>query len=167
MEDQPKTNTSSTPPSRSTIFNGGVTIVHGNVGPFGVVGNNSSIQADYIAGGDMVIHQPRAEEQTRFADLLSDLKEIINKAKSAGELDGQLAQQAIDSLSEAAELAQDKQPADPPKKKNAILQKLSFVTDMIDTAVDTFNGAGSGPAKVLLHALPILGLLLKIAARIF
>lgn len=169
MENKPEANeTADGPLPRVERAAGGDSfVIQGGVGPGANIGRGF-VQADLIAGGDITM-QPGAgeaaatEQHVKFSALLTDLQELIKQAKEAGEMDLGKAEEVLKTLSEAAEIA-----GEPSKKppKNIILEKLSFVSDMLDSAVDMIT-PDSGPAKILLRAMPLAALLIKIAIRIF
>lgn len=136
-------------------------VVHGSVGPGSVVGRGS-VHAQNIAQGDIIIEGDHTDTHAQFAGLLDELEDLIKEAQKAGELDDKRAKEAIDNLETASEMIREEK--EPPKSK--IMEKLQYVTDVIDAAVDTFSDS-QGPAKILLKALPVAALLIKLAARIF
>jgi hypothetical protein len=89
-----------------------------------------------------------------------ELRRTIIEAHKSGEINERVARKMIDNLNDTAKLATE---ADPPPK-NAILSKLQYIADVLDTAVDMLD---NGPGRVLVRALPIAALLIKIATRIF
>lgn len=163
MSNQPNTN--STDPDRDSqrtgIRAGGDHItVHGNVSS-SVVGRGS-IVAENIAAGDMTIGAPGAPMPREFADLVSELEQIIVEARDAGEMPKPVAEKALSNLSEAVAII--KQEEKPPR--NEIMRRLQYVADVLDAVVDMVTEAG-GAAGILLKALPVINLLIKTAGRIF
>ncbi len=158
MENKPDPN----PDAPKREMGGDHIVITGNIGPGAVIGSGS-VQADYIAGNDLIINGTVAETPERFSDLLTDLRSIVAQAKEAGELGEQVAQQIIDNIDEAAEIVKTN-PEKPPK--SALVKRLESVADMLDAAVDVINVDG-GVAKILLKAAPIAALLVKIALRFF
>jgi hypothetical protein len=130
-------------------------VITGNVGP--------GVQADYIAGRDLIVNGEMAEAPARFGDLLADLRAIVTQAKEAGELGEQVAKQILDNIDEATEIVKSN-PEKPPK--GPLIKRLESIADMLDAAVDVISVDG-GIAKILLKAMPIAALLVKIAIRFF
>lgn len=155
IDEKRETNTERSPVGGDHI------VIHGNVGPGANVGKGS-VRADQIAGHDLIVNGVLANGQNQFGDLLTELRNLLVEAKEAGELDDQMAQEAISNVEAAVELVTgEKTPAKP-----TLIKKLETVVDLIDAAVDTF-GAEGGVAKILLRALPIAALLVKLALRFF
>lgn len=144
-----------------TGANNNIINIGGDVGMLANVGSGS-VYTDQVAGHDLVINGVLADSTTGFADLLVDLKELIIKAKEAGELGDTVAQQAVATLEEAAELiVKEKKPP-----KQQIIKKLEFVADLLDAATDLM-GASGGISKILVQATPIAAFLVKLALRLF
>jgi hypothetical protein len=137
-------------------------VITGNVGPGASIGRGS-VQADYIAGRDLIVNGEMAEAPARFGDLLADLRAIVTQAKEAGELGEQVAKQILDNIDEATEIVKSN-PEKPPK--GPLIKRLESIADMLDAAVDVISVDG-GIAKILLKAMPIAALLVKIAIRFF
>ena len=136
-------------------------VITGDVGTGANIGSGI-YSADYIAGGDMSVlnGQNPNPEKVEFAQRMVELRQTIIEAHKSGEINERVARKVIDNLNETAKLATEETP--PPK--SAILRKLQYVADILDTAVDML---GDGPGRVLVRALPIAALLIKIATRIF
>ncbi len=137
-------------------------VVYGSVGPGAVVGRGS-VNADQIAGGDLIVNGAVVDgNQGQFADLLEQVKDLLLQAKAAGELSPPKADEVIKELEAAKELVQ--QEKKPPKE--TLIQKLRHVAEVIDDALESFDQSRT-PAAVLLKALPFMALLIKLAAQIF
>jgi len=136
-------------------------VITGDVGTGANIGSGS-YAADYIAGGNMIVNngQETSPEKAEFARQMVELRRTIIEAHKSGEINEKVARKVIDNLNDTAKLATEEKP--PPK--SAILRKLQYVADILDTAVDML---GDGPGRVLVRALPIAALLIKIATRIF
>jgi hypothetical protein len=141
--------------------NNNVINIGGDVGMLANVGSGS-VYTDQVAGRDLIINGVLADSTTGFADLLVDLKDLILKAKEAGELGDTVAQQAVATLEEAAELITKEKK--PPKQQ--LVKKLEFVADLLDAATDLI-GASGGVSKILMQAAPIAAFLVKLALRLF
>lgn len=129
-----------------------------------VVGGGSINNSRAIANqGNATLTSSDSEPQNaeEFAEAVASLKELIVKARDAGELDKNLADQALAKLSETANLIKKED-----RSKGQIIRRLQYVADILDTAVDLFITNG-GVAGVVTHALPIVNLLIKLAGRIF
>jgi hypothetical protein len=148
------------PPAPAT---GGTSyVVYGNVGPGANIGSGT-VTADQIAGNDIVINGMNVDNQgQKFADLLTDLKEMLIKAKEAGELPAEKAEEVIEELESARDLVEhEKKPS-----KETLIQKLQKVMEMIDDTLENVSESKS-PAAILIKALPFAALLIKLAAQIF
>ncbi|NDJ54986.1 MAG: hypothetical protein GYB68_18085 [Chloroflexi bacterium] len=170
MEDQPDSNPSqdSNDPERlrpGRGVGGDQYVVYGDVRAGGVVGSGSVTGQNF--GETITIHQDSGgdggDPAVEFTNLLSELRELISRAKEAGELTPDVAEQIIDNLGAAEKIA--KQADDRPK--GAVAKRLETVADMIDAAVDTFAGQSGQMARMLLSALPVVALLVKLAVRYF
>jgi hypothetical protein len=164
MTDQPNPNPDAskreTPPAPAS---GGTSyVVYGNVGPGANIGSGT-VTADQIAGNDIVINGMNIDNQgEKFADLLNDLKEMLLKAKEAGEIPVEKAQEVINEIESARDLIeQEKKPS-----KETLIQKLQKVMEVIDDVLENFN-ENKSPAAILIRALPFAALLIKLAAQIF
>lgn len=104
----------------------------------------------------------REELQEKFTEKLEELQRLIVDARRLGELDPSLAEDALVSLQDTVKLVRREKK--PPREK--VVRKLSYVSDLLDTAVDLFSGSG-GVVSVLSKAIPITSFLVKIAARLF
>ncbi|MBN1121763.1 MAG: hypothetical protein JXJ17_11845 [Anaerolineae bacterium] len=136
-------------------------IVGGDVGVGGNVGSGS-VTADYIVGGDLTFNGKMSGEKTEFAETMIRLRDLIIQAYKNGELPEKVARKTLANLKETAELVTKEEK--PPKSK--IIQKLQYVADVLDAAVDMISSQGN-IASVLVRAAPIAALLIKIATRIF
>lgn len=139
--------------------------VGGNVGPGTILGTGS-IAGKYIAGRDNNITITGAEEvigktKQDFSGLLVELRKMVQKAQEIGELSAEAAQEAIEHLDSAAEIATQEKPS-----KRGLMRKLGDVSDILDAASDTIESAG-GAARVLLHAMPVTALLLNLVSYLF
>ncbi len=157
--DEPKREIPPAPPS----VGGDHIVIQGNVGPGANVGSGS-LTADTIAGGDITITNggAPANGHQQFAEMLADLRAMLEQAKEKGELDPLLAGQAIKNLDSAQELVtKDKKPP-----KSEIMKRLEAVAQMIDAAVDMLTQDGS-VGSILIKALPVAVALIKIASHLF
>lgn len=167
MDDKPASNNPSSFPSKNEVPvfpqpGGDSFVVYGNVGPGAVVGRGS-VNADQIAGGDLIINGAVvSENQGQFADLLEQVKDLILQAKAAGEMSDPLAQEAIEELESAKEIV--KQDKNPPKE--TLIKKLRRVAETIDNALEALDDSKT-PAAMLVKALPFVALLIRLAAQIF
>lgn len=136
-------------------------VITGDVGTGANIGSGT-YTADNVAGGDITVNNgPEATaDRAEFTRQMLELRRTIVEAHKSGEINERVARKMIDNLNDTAKLASE---ADPPPK-NAILSKLQYIADILDTAVDML---GNGPGRVLVRALPIAALLIKIATRIF
>jgi dihydroorotate dehydrogenase len=137
-------------------------VVYGSVGPGANIGSGS-VTADQIAGNDIVINGMNIDNQgQKFADLLNDLKDMLLKAREAGEIPVEKAQEVIEQIESARELVeQEKKPS-----KETLIQKLQRVMEVIDDVLENVSESKS-PAAILIKALPFAALLIKLAAQIF
>lgn len=129
-----------------------------------VIGGGSINNPGTMANGSVRltpadVHPENAEE---FAKAIVGLKELIVEARDTGQLDESLANKALDNLDETADLVKK----DGSASQGQIVRRLQYVADVLDTAVDVFMTNG-GAAGVIMHALPIVNLLIKFAGRIF
>jgi|YNPNPStandDraft_1061719.scaffolds.fasta_scaffold84627_2 hypothetical protein len=154
----PKKESGDQPPAGA---NNNVINIGGDVGMLANIGSGN-VYTDQVAGRDLVVNGVLSDSATGFADLLIDLKNLILKAKEAGELGDTLAQQAVATLEEAAELVTKEKK--PPKQQ--LVKKLEFVADLLDAATDLM-GASGGISKILMQAAPIAAFLVKLASRLF
>ncbi|GAB4473545.1 MAG: hypothetical protein Kow00124_12650 [Anaerolineae bacterium] len=167
MDNKPDSNnssdtSSSPPPAPPPPVGGDSIVIQGSVGPGANVGSGS-VKADQIAGHDVInIGGAGGEEQQRFADKMVELRELIAEARSAGELDTKLADEALANLDEVAQALT----TEPKPDKKRLLSKLAYIGDILDTAADLLEASG-GVTRVLVRAVPIAALLIKIASRIF
>jgi hypothetical protein len=167
MDEQPNPNrnqpqTEDGGSNKSVTIGGDNIVVHGNVGPGTVVGSGSVNGANF-AGNDLVIQQGGStDEQTQFSDLLSELKELIVKARESGEIGATTAQQVISDLEQATDLVKkDKKPS-----KGRLVQKLSSVSSVLEAAAEVFIPDES-KAEFLLRAVSIASVLIRLAMRLF
>jgi hypothetical protein len=148
--------------SGGNFIGGDYISITGNTGPASTTGRGSTT-SHYVAGQDMVLNGKASGEEADFGDLLARLNVLTIEAYKSGELNEQAARKIVTSLKEAAKLAsQDGNKA----PRSEIMQKLQYVADVLEAAVDFLSSSG-GVAKVLLQALPIAALLIKVATRIF
>ncbi|HOA22632.1 MAG TPA: hypothetical protein PK801_03065 [Aggregatilineales bacterium] len=163
MDNQPDTNLTDRDRNNEhtgSRVGGDQNIVYGNV-TGGVVGRGT-VNATNIAGGDVNNGAREAAMPREFADLVSELEQLIVEARDAGEMPKPVAEKALSNLSEAVAII--KKEEKPPK--NEIMRRLQYVADVIDAIVDMVTEAG-GAAGILLKALPVINLLIKTAGRIF
>lgn len=168
MDEQPNPNrnlsqTEDGGSNKSVTIGGDNIVVHGNIGPGTVVGSGSATFEGPVAGNDLVIQQGSAtDEQTQFSDLLSELKELIVKARESGEIGATTAQQVIADLEQATDLVKkDKKPS-----KGRLVQKLSSVSSVLEAAAEVFIPDES-KAEFLLRAVSIASVLIRLAMRLF
>lgn len=144
-----------------TPRNGDSIVIYGNVGVGASVGRGS-VNAEQIAGNDLIVNGTMIDNQGQFADLLDSLKDMMIKAKELGEMPEQVAHDVIQEIDSAQELIKDEKK--PPKE--TLIHKLQRVVDMIDNVLDTISESRS-PAAVLIKALPFAMTLLRIASQLF
>jgi uncharacterized protein with von Willebrand factor type A (vWA) domain len=135
--------------------------INGPVGP-GVVVGRGTVYAQQIAGGDIILNGSAVDKQRSFADLLQDLKDLIEQAKQAGELTVKVADEVTRDLDSARELVEKDQP--PPK--HTLVEKLQHVAATLDRALETLENNRS-PVMILIKALPFVALLIRLANQIF
>jgi hypothetical protein len=145
----------------SGYVGGDQNIIGGDVGMGANVGSGS-VNTDYIVGGDLIFNGKLTDSKSEFAETMVKLRDLIIQAYKNGELPEKVARKTIAQLKETAELVtkEDKPP------KSRILQKLQYVADVLDAAVDMISSQGN-IATTLVRAAPIAALLIKIAARVF
>jgi hypothetical protein len=136
--------------------------IGGDVGVGASVGFGS-VNADQIAGHDNIINGMNIDsEGQKFADLITDLKDLLLQAHKAGELPEEAARELIGNLEQARELVEkEKKP-----RKEPLMEKLHRVMEVIDDALDALNNS-KHPAALLIKALPIAAMLIKLASQIF
>ena len=167
MDEQPNPNrklpqTEDSGGNKSVTIGGDNIVVHGNIGPGAVVGSGS-VNGTNFAGNDLVIQQGGStDEQTQFSDLLSELKELIVKARESGEIGMTAAQQVLTDIEQATDLVKkDKKPS-----KGRLVQKLSSVSSVLEAAAEVFVPDES-KAEFLLRAVSIASVLIRLAMRLF
>jgi hypothetical protein len=167
MDEQPNPNrnlsqTEDSQGNKSVTIGGDHIVVHGNVGPGAVVGGGT-VNGTHFAGNDLVIQQGGStDEQTQFSDLLSELKELIVKARESGEIGVTAAQQVLTDIEQATDLVKkDKKPS-----KGRLVQKLSSVSSVLEAAAEVFVPDES-KAEFLLRAVSIASVLIRLAMRLF
>src|SRR5688572_2759973 len=121
--------------------------IGGDVGVGASVGFGQ-VNADQIAGHDNIINGMNIDsEGQKFADLITDLKNLLVQAQQAGELPEDRAKEIIDNLEQAKDLVQkEKKPSKAP-----VIEKLQRVFDVIDDTLDAFNESRH-PAALLIKA---------------
>jgi hypothetical protein len=151
------------PPQKPERKPGNLSIsVGGNVGPGAVIGPNSSVRADKIAGRDIITtNEVTNKTPEDFYRILEELRRLIEVARQEGELDEAVAKVALEHVQSATDLAKQK-----PPPKRPLLRKLQDLSDLLDGAADTIESAG-GAARVIVKAVPIAALLLKLASYLF
>ena len=91
--------------------------VHGHVSAGSNVGPGS-VNAKQVAGRDLItINNGKTQDDdfTRFADKMSELKDLILEAREAGEIPAELADEALTNLKDVAEaVGKDKKTAAKP-----------------------------------------------------
>ncbi len=137
-----------------------IIIIDGNVGPGASI--KGSVNANNIAGGNIIISGNTVGTQEQFASLLKDLQTLIDQAKAAGELDDAAAQSANTDLEEAATAieSEDKPP------KRFLMEKLESVSNTLSAAAEALTVSGK-VAKILIKAIPFVALLIRLAERLF
>jgi hypothetical protein len=167
MDEQPNPNrnlsqTEDSGSNKSVTIGGDNIVVHGNNATGNVYGSGS-VNGTNFAGHDLIIQQGSStDEQTQFSDLLSELKELIVKARESGELGATTAQQVISDLEQATDLVKkDKKPS-----KGRLVQKLSSVSSVLEAAAEVFIPDES-KAEFLLRAVSIASVLIRLAMRLF
>ena len=137
-----------------------IIIINGNVGPGASI--KGSVNANNIAGGNIIISGNTVGTQEQFASLLKDLQALIDQAKAAGELDDAAAQSANTDLEEAATAieSEDKPP------KRFLMEKLESVSNTLSAAAEALTVSGK-VAKILIKAIPFVALLIRLAERLF
>ncbi len=137
-----------------------IIIIDGNVGPGASI--KGSVNANNIAGGNIIISGNTVGTQEQFASLLKDLQALIDQAKAAGELDDAAAQSANTDLEEAAAAieSEDKPP------KRFLMEKLESVSNTLSAAAEALT-VGGKVAKILIKAIPFVALLIRLAERLF
>jgi hypothetical protein len=141
--------------------NGDSIIIYGNVGVGASVGRGF-VNAEQIAGNDLIVNGTMIDNQGQFSDLLDQLKEMMTKAKELGELPEQIAHDVIQEIDSAQDLIKDEKK--PPKE--TLIQKLQHIVDMIDNVLESANESRS-PVAILIKALPFAAVLLRIASQLF
>jgi hypothetical protein len=167
MDEQPNPNRNSPQKedgrgNKSVTIGGDYNVAHGNVGPGSVVGRGT-VNGTHFVGNDLIIQQgSSSDEQTRFADLLTELQELIVKARESGEIDAAAAQQVISNIEQASDLV--KKEKKPPKGK--LVAKLSSASSILEAAAEVFIPDES-KAGFLLRAVSIAAVLIQLAMRLF
>ena len=105
---------------------------------------------------------PGIEGQIQFAELLAQLKEMLLKARDAGEIDEGRAEAIIQGIDAAATQVKTEKPP----VRDRLVETLQTVANLVDQAIDAINTA-SGMALILLKALPVVSLLVRLANRLF
>ncbi len=136
-------------------------VIYGNVGVGASVGRGS-VNAEQIAGNDLIVNGTMIDNQGQFADLLENLKEMMIKAKEIGELPVQLAHDVIQEIDSAQDLVKDEKK--PPKE--TLIKKLQNVVEMLDNVLETVSESRS-PAAILIKAVPFAMTLIRIATQLF
>jgi hypothetical protein len=137
-----------------------IIIINGDVGTGASI--KGSVNANNIAGGNIIISGNTVGTQEQFASLLKDLQALIDQAKAAGELDDAAAQSANTDLEEAATAieSEDKPP------KRFLMEKLESVSNTLSAAAEALTVSGK-VAKILIKAIPFVALLIRLAERLF
>src|SRR5688572_23362953 len=106
--------------------------IGGDVGVGANVGFGQ-VNADQIAGHDNIINGMNIDSQgQKFADLITDLKNLLLQAHQAGELPEERARELIGNLEQAKEIVEnEKKPTKAP-----LIEKLQRVFDVIDDTLD-------------------------------
>jgi 2-oxoglutarate dehydrogenase complex dehydrogenase (E1) component-like enzyme len=137
-----------------------IIIINGDVGTGASI--KGSVNANNIAGGNIIISGNTVGTQEQFASLLKDLQALIDQAKAAGELDDAAAQSANTDLEEATTAieSEDKPP------KRFLMEKLESVSNTLSAAAEALTVSGK-VAKILIKAIPFVALLIRLAERLF
>lgn len=137
-----------------------IIIVHGDLGPGASI--KGTVNADHIAGRDIVISGEPSATREQFAALLKELQELIAQAKAAGEIEEVAAERAISELREAADAVTREEK--PPKP--FLLRKLEAVSELLHSAAEAL-ASGGRIAKIIIKAIPFASLLLRLAEHLF
>lgn len=142
------------------MSNNDIIIINGDVGNGANI--KSTISANNIAGGNIIISGNTVGTQEQFASLLKDLQTLVEQAKAAGELDDAAAQQANTALEEATNAVESE--GKPPKR--FLMEKLESVSETLNAAAESLT-IGGKVAKVLIKAIPFIALMIRLAERLF
>jgi hypothetical protein len=135
--------------------------IGGNIGAGASIGFGS-VTADQIAGNDIIVNGMNIDnEGQRLSELITELKDLLNKAHQAGELPEDKAREVISTLEQAQELVEKEKV--PPK--GTLMQKFQRVMEVIDDVLDSMNDS-KHPAALLIKALPLAAVLIKIASQL-
>jgi hypothetical protein len=137
-----------------------IIIIDGDLGTGANI--KGTINANNIAGGNIVISGNTVGAQDQFVSLLKDLQALIDQAKTAGELDEPAAQQANAALEEAAAAVENEEK--PPKRY--LIEKLESVSDTLNSAAEALT-IGGKVGKILIKAIPFVALMIRLAERLF
>ncbi|GEM_PF-1776453 len=136
-------------------------VIYGNVGPGTVVGRGT-VNAEQIAGGDIILGATTVDKRRSFVEMLDALKEMIEQARQAGELTAKVADGVVKDLESAKELVEKDQT--PPKQ--SLIEKLRSVAQALDRAFEELENSRS-PVAILIKAVPFVALLIRLASQIF
>lgn len=138
---------------------GTVIHIHGNV--VGSAIGGGSVQADNIAGRDIIVGSKPTDPQD-FGEHLQALRDLVQQAIAAGEIpDERDAATAAADLQDVADEAQTEQP-----RANRMKRRLEDVAETLTAAAAAAEKAGKAGAAVL-KALPIVKALLVVVAKLF
>ncbi|MCZ7669408.1 MAG: hypothetical protein M5U34_20625 [Chloroflexi bacterium] len=154
-----KENPSTTTPQANQTPAGGTSItIHGNV--IGGVVGGGSVQAENIAGRDIIIGQEPQNKQ-EFQDQLAALEALLKEAIANGEIPATDANSVQSDVQDAVEEAAKEEPS--PKR---LTSRLEYVQEVLDKAAGVTGAAGKVGSAVL-KAAPIVAGLVKAASILF
>lgn len=104
--------------------------------------------------------KPITPEAREFSSGMIKLRKLIVEAYKAGEIPEKVARKAAKTLKDTVEIVTKEQKPDKP----TILRRLEFVADLLETAADM---VGKDTLEFLGKAVPLIGMLIKLASRIF
>lgn len=158
----PSLSESSPQPEMPARVGGDSILIYGNVGPGASVGRGQ-VKAANISGGNIVVGSLSGiEGQIQFAELLAQLKEMLLKARDAGEI----AEGRSGAIIQGIDAAATQVKTEKPPIRDRLVETLQTVANLVDQAIDAINAA-SGTALILLKALPVVSLLIRLANRLF
>lgn len=125
------------------------------------IGGNRGINFQQYAGNDLFADgKPISPEAREFSSGMIKLRKLIVEAYKAGEIPEKVARKAAKTLKDTVEIVTKEQKPDKP----TILRRLEFVADLLETAADM---VGKDTLEFLGKAVPLIGMLIKLASRIF
>lgn len=134
--------------------------IEGDVGPGAAIGPGAEVEAENIAGRDIIIHgQPVSKTLEEFTRRIEALEALVNQAIEAGEIPaGRDADDAVEQLRQATEMSKDEKPP-----KNRILRRLEDVKEILENAVEAARPIGAVAAR----AIPVATALIELARALF